>query len=553
MRENEFRDRLHNALGEPPPMAPPRLGARNAIVRRGSPRAMAAIAIGLAIVLVAVLVASRVSLRQTWFTEPGGRPVSVGLAPDSFPCALAVAQISEAGNPGGASSTTRNLGFVNVPSGEFWVDSKANVANLPHIGSIPPALYSAELKRWIPATTRTISPDGRAYAYVRKLPADAAAFTQLMSTELHVYDVGKKVDRKVWSQPLAIEVIRWDATGVVVSTLPFRGGVMNFWRVDPASGSAVPAPQDVDPGRLPLTILPPGGGSYSYLGSDAQGHSLFRIGSRDRGTRYSVIVARPAGTFMTLYEGTAGDAKDFDPQGVSSDAHGMWIGNFDGSRLWLWSETPGLRDFKITGGPASPAGYQYTSSTFLPAGPCVPGVFKGVAPATLPAAPTPSPSPVPPIVDWSTLTSKPLQLDQLPAGATCPISMSKDIPVKGQSGKWPNYGFGNGPAYLSGQFYWYSNGGQGALILVDPQYQGPLLVRSKRLDGAGSLTFGGEGLANVGDGTYGLAQTGSPPYWGTWFGFLTTDAPGCYGIQLDGTNFSAVVVISVKKGPPPPA
>jgi hypothetical protein len=221
--------------------------------------------------------------------------------------------------------------------------------------------------------------------------------------------------------------------------------------------------------------------------------------------------------------------------------------------MWLWNESSGLRDFKVTNKPAPAAGYEYSNVLIAPAGPCVPGVFAGVAPTALPAAPTPSPSPSPPVVDWSTLTSKPLQLDQLAAGAPCPVSSSKDIPVKGRSSKWPNYGFGNGPAYLSGQFNWYSNGGQGALILVDPQYTGPLLVRSKRLDGAGSLTFGGEGLTTVGDGVYGLPQTGSSPYWGTWFGFLTTDAPGCYGIQFDGTNFSGVVVISVKKGPPPPA
>jgi hypothetical protein len=513
---------------------------------------MAALAIALAVLLVAVLVASRVALRPQATLVPGGTGGVAQAALDSFPCSLAVIQISDAANPGRSSSTSTNLGFVNIPSGEFWVDPRATVRDLPGGSTVGPWFYSASLKRWLPATVRMISPDGRAYAYVRTLPQGATTSSQYTSAELHVFDVEKRVDRNLWTQPQSIEIIRWETSGVLVSALPFKGGTMQYWRIDPASGRASQAPNNADPSRLPLTALPPGGGSYGYLGSDSHGESLFRIGSRDHGTKYSVIVASASGKLTTLYEGRAGDVKDFDPQGVASDDHGMWIGNFDGSRVWQWSESSGLRDFKITGGPSSPAGYQYTNSSFIPAGPCVPGVFAGVAPAKLPAAPTPSPSPSPPVIDWSTLTSKPLQLDQLPAGATCPVSPSKDIPVKGQSGKWPNYGFGNGPAYLSGQFTWYSDGGQGFVLLVDPKYTGPLLVRNKRLDGAASLTISGEGLTTLSDGAVGLPQTGSPPYWGTWGGSVTTNTPGCYGIQLDGTNFSSVVVISVKKGPPQP-
>lgn len=551
MRENEFRDRLRDALGEPPPLASPRLGPPDAALRRTYPRAMVAIAIVLAVLLVAVLVASRIALRPLATTVPGGKGAAQ-FAPDSFPCSLAVAMVIDASNRGQSPLMTKTMGFLNIPSGDFRVDPKATVSDLPPSGGLGPT-YSAQLKRWIAALPPMISPDGRSYAWVISLPQDAASYSQYTSAELHVYDVEKKVDRKVWSQPQSIGMIRWDASGILVSTVPFKGGPLLYWRIDPASGKATQAPNDSDLRHLPLGMLPPGNRNYSTMGTDSHGNTLFRIGSRDPGTRYSVMVGSASGKFTTLYEGAQGDGTNFDPQGMTSDDHGIWMGNADGSRVWLWNESSGLKDFKVTNTPPAPAGYDYTSTFFYPSGPCVPGVFKGVAPTGLPKAPTPSPSPTPPVIDWSTLTSKPLQLDQLVAGSPCPVSSSKDIPVKGQSGKWPNYGFGNGPAYLSGQFSWYSNGGQGALILVDPQYTGPLLVRSKRLDGAASLTFGGEGLTTVGDRVYGLPQTASPPYWGTWFGFLTTDAPGCYGIQFDGTNFSAVVVISVKKGPPPPA
>jgi hypothetical protein len=393
-----------------------------------------------------------------------------------------------------------------------------------------------------------ISPDGRSYAYQKLLPEGATSPREANATELHVYDVAKKVDRKVWSQPAYTEIVKWDMSGIVAYTTPFGGGTRLSWRVDPATGNAAEAPID-DPSKQLLTLMPQVR-QYGYLGSDGP-YAMFRTGSRDPGIKYSIIVVA-SGKATTLYEGTAGDQKDFDPQALHSDAHGLWLGNFDGSRVWLWNEMSGLRDFKITNRPAPAAGYQYSNVSFGPAGPCVPGVFNGLAPTSLPQAPTPSPSPSPPVVDWSTLTSKPLKLEQLASGAPCPVSPKVDLAPKGQSGKWPIYGFGDGPAYISGQFTWFSDGGQGFVILVDPKYTGPLLVRSKRLDGAGSLTLSGERLTTLTDGAVGLPQTGSPPYWGTWGGSVTTNAPGCYGIQLDGTNFSSVVVISVKKGPPPP-
>jgi hypothetical protein len=37
-----------------------------------------------------------------------------------------------------------------------------------------------------------------------------------------------------------------------------------------------------------------------------------------------------------------------------------------------------------------------------------------------------------------------------------------------------------------------------------------------------------------------------------WFGRLTTDSPGCFGLQMDGDVFTEFIVFSVKAGTPPP-
>ena len=550
MNENEFRKRLSEALGEPPSLAGPVLSRPDAQAPRAYPRTMALLAGGLAILLVLVLVASRIALHPTGTVLPAAPPSgNKAVAADSFPCALPAVAITESGNPGQNGVIHSDAGFVNIPGGSFQVDPTANVSGMPSTFAGGPTLYSPTLKRWLPVGARDIAPDGRSYAYVTLLPA-GATYSDFTSAELHVYDVDAKADHKVWSYPGSIDVLGWNSAGILAQTVPPQGGVGLFWRVDPTGRGASQGSSNEDPGRLPLTALQ-GSGSYSYLGGDSNGRGVFRLGSRDPGAKYSVVEIQ-SGNQTTIYSGTQGDARDFDPGGVYFDVHGLWMGNFDGSVVWLWSQSTGLQSFKLSGLPATPSGYQYANLTVDPAGPCVPGVFAGVQASAQPQAPTPTPSPAPPTVDWSAFTAKPLNLNDLPSGSSCPVTSSANLRVKAQSGKWPNYGFGKGPAYLSGQLTWYSAGAQGAVILVDPAYKGPVLIRSRRLDGTGSLEFSGDGGEALGNGAFGLPQTSAPPYWRTWAGGVTPSTPGCYGIQLDGTSFNAVVVIAVRQGPPPP-
>jgi len=549
MRENEFRDRLRDALGDPPPIPAPQLTPSDAGDSRGYPRGMALVAVGLAVVLVVALVVSRVALRPTGMSQPGAKG-GVAMPADAFPCSLPVEAMSTGQNPGQDPVTSVSLGFVNIPGGSFQVDPAATVVRLP-VGAITGQnFYSAALKRWVPAPIEAMSPDGLSYTFVKLLPA-GATYSNATSSEVHVFDVVKNSDRKVWSSSSFVIVVNWDSAGILVSVMPLGGGTVLLWRINPATGAVSQAPWDADPSNLPTSALPDGVSSIS-VGPDGHGQYVSRLGSLDKGTKYSIVVVA-SGKVTTLYSGTVGDSMNFDPAGVYSDGHGMWLGNVGGSPLWLWSQSSGLRSFPVTGLPPMPSGYAFTSFAIIPAGACVPGTFAGVAATGLPPATTPTPSPSPPQVDWAPLTAKPLNLQELSPGARCPVSPQVNLVVttNGPKKGGPNYGFGQGPVYVSGQTMWYA-GTQGVMFLTDPKYTGPVLVRSMRLDGTGSLNLSGQGATTLAGGAIGLAQTSSPPYWGMWQGGLTASAPGCYGIQFDGTSFSSSAVIAVSPGPVPP-
>jgi hypothetical protein len=549
MRENEFRDRLRDALGDPPPLPAPQLTPSDAGDSRGYPRGMALVAVGLAVVLVLALVASRVALRPTGMTQPGAKG-GVAVPADTFPCSLPVEAMSTGENPGQDPVTSVSLGFVNIPGGGFQVDPAATVAGLP-VGAITGQnFYSAALKRWVPAPIEAMSPDGLSYTYVKLLPA-GATYSDATSSEVHVFDVVKNSDRKVWSSSSSVLLLNWDSAGILVSVMPFRGGTVLLWRINPATGAVSQAPMDADPSFLPTSAMP-GGGTSMSVGPDGHGQYVYRLGSLDKGTKYRIVVVA-SGKVTTLYSGTVGDSMNFDPAGVYSDGHGMWLGNVGGSPVWLWSRSSGLRSFAVTGLPPLPSGYAFTSFAIIPAGACVPGTFAGVAATGLPPATTPMPSPSPPRIDWAPLIAKPLNLRQLSSGARCPVSPQVDLVVTTNGSKkgGPNYGFGQGPVYVSGQTSWYA-GMQGVIFLTDPRYTGPVLVRSMRLDGTGSLTLSGQGATTLANGAIGLAETSSPPYWGMWLGMVTPSTPGCYGIQFDGTGFSSSAVIAVSPGPVPP-
>ena len=138
----------------------------------------------------------------------------------------------------------------------------------------------------------------------------------------------------------------------------------------------------------------------------------------------------------------------------------------------------------------------------------------------------------------------PLKLPVLQPGSPCPVSAQQDF-ASPPGNKLPGYGFGPGPVFLSGQIQWFS--GVYADILVSPAYAGKVVVRGHQLDGTNGIPFRGQ----QGDGNI-LISPGSPGHW-RQRDAVVSSAPGCYGLQVDGDNFSEIIVFSVTGGTPPPA
>src|SRR5450759_5128045 len=176
-------------------------------------------------------------------------------------------------------------------------------------------------------------------------------------------------------------------------------------------------------------------------------------------------------------------------------------------------------------------------------------------PAHTQSFPTEPASPLPAGVDAMTgLQQRPMRpvtprwtapaAPTLAPNETCTASSMADL-----GSVIPNYGAGVGPAYLSGQDSWYS-GEQLPILMVDSQYSGPLLVRAFELGGDGkskvtladlpSVPYTKPGwreavvpaLHTTGGGLY-LGAVAPTSFWRAWYGSLSTDSPGCFGLQVD--------------------
>ena len=131
---------------------------------------------------------------------------------------------------------------------------------------------------------------------------------------------------------------------------------------------------------------------------------------------------------------------------------------------------------------------------------------------------------------------------------------SQPVSKQAERSQPPGRLFGAWPVFLSSENTYFV--GQAASLWISAEYDGPLLVRGRQLDGSGGMPLGmaswsspprlwPEGLE---------LPAASAPGWRNWSGEIASGTgPGCYGLQADGFTFTSVVVFSVLPGLPPPA
>ncbi len=380
MNEEEFRKLFRSALGEPPPSdlrsrLEAGLGARRS--RRMS--FAGPIIATLWLLIVAGFLGWRLYERAT--SPATVKPTTTAVptsAVDPSNCRLPVVVMRYSGPPGQMAT---EVGFVDTRTGQYVKDSAASIADLPGGGfegtdakpSQPaaPAHYSATARRWLPVSGGLVAPDGHSYIWVRLLP-EGSNFSNFKKSELHRYDLTAATDQTLWSYEGSIDVWRWDASGILVNTVPPTGGSRIWWRIDPLTGMASQQPPSTDPSRL--TELPGdrqnGRFAYGGLGKDARGHTIFRIGSRQAGDQEWIFYESAPGQRVTIYKGQQGDATGFDPFRAMWDGTGIWFSDYETRGIWHWQRDTGLRKITVKGLPAPLPG-QNSSVYVNPAGQCM--------------------------------------------------------------------------------------------------------------------------------------------------------------------------------------
>jgi hypothetical protein len=169
------------------------------------------------------------------------------------------------------------------------------------------------------------------------------------------------------------------------------------------------------------------------------------------------------------------------------------------------------------------------------------------------STPTPIILAPPPTPDaWDRLAQHPLISQQLPPGTACPISWGKQVA--------PGFGpaLGDGPVYLVGfgergvvsfEDARLDAGGTylKAVLIAPPDYQGPLLVRGRQVDGPNLMSFGES--AHPASQLRLSEQAATPESSGwlaLWGGYLRVPAPGCYAVQIDDLiTYSQFIYVQV--------
>ncbi len=153
-------------------------------------------------------------------------------------------------------------------------------------------------------------------------------------------------------------------------------------------------------------------------------------------------------------------------------------------------------------------------------------------------------------VDWSELR-RPLRIPRLASGAPCPVTPARTVSRAFARAQ------GNGPVYPVGAAgglrfiypvqrsqLWYPSRWSGNKILwvARPRLNSRVLIRGRRLDGPQALRFENGSLPaaelRLELGSDDVGENG----WLEYPSYTRVRAAGCYAWQVDGADFSKVIV-----------
>jgi hypothetical protein len=157
------------------------------------------------------------------------------------------------------------------------------------------------------------------------------------------------------------------------------------------------------------------------------------------------------------------------------------------------------------------------------------------------------------------LQSRPLHIPTIASGQNCPTTAKKRIDtnygiVQGDGPVYPIMGADNtqSPAifrYVRANNTTFNSrmsagwGGQKVLWIINPHYRGLVLVRGKQLNGTHTINF--YDIDNNQPFTQQLVLDtllGGDSLWPNFSSYTLIQTPGCYAYQVDGTNFSYVII-----------
>jgi len=164
------------------------------------------------------------------------------------------------------------------------------------------------------------------------------------------------------------------------------------------------------------------------------------------------------------------------------------------------------------------------------------------------------------------LKQRPLTLPVIRAGDRCPVTQgsSESVPREPYIFCAGCLWFGRGPVYFAWSFR--VNHVEDAMFSLDgvphentayraktpwvskPDYEGPILIRGRRLDGKGTLRFNVASPKPEENLKLNAPSRTDPTHWSFWPSSMYVPGPGCYGVQVDTLRGRDIVIFSATTG-----